>query len=139
MYKKSIYSLVTIIMLIILGVSPVLAGSVVQIEPLTPAPSAETGVITDETPQLWFVELTSNPTADGTSLTTVRAEKAAFRQNARRAWPGVYRALCLRHPVQRFLDPHRPQPVGQAVPHPRGEEHLPGGDHPHAHRRNWRS
>jgi minor extracellular serine protease Vpr len=85
MNKKSIYSLVTIIMLIILGVSPALAGSVVQIEPLTSAPSAETGVMTDETPQLWFVELTSNPTADGAALTTVRAEKAAFRQNARRA------------------------------------------------------
>jgi minor extracellular serine protease Vpr len=85
MYKKSLSSILTIIMLIILGVSPVLAGDVVQIEPLTPAPSAETGVMTDETPQLWFVELTSNPTADGTSLTTVRAEKAAFRQNARRA------------------------------------------------------
>ena len=72
MAKKSLSSIFTIIMLIILGVSPVLAGDVVQIEPLTPAPSAETGVMTDETPQLWFVELTSAPTADGTLLPSSR-------------------------------------------------------------------
>src|SRR5512139_1161991 len=31
---------------------------------------------------LWFVELTSPPTADGTSLAIVRNEKAAFRRAA---------------------------------------------------------
>lgn len=36
----------------------------------------------NETPALWFVELNSAPTADGTSLTTVRNEKAAFRKAA---------------------------------------------------------
>lgn len=55
------------------------------IEPLSPAPSAETGEMTNETPALWFVELSSAPTADGTSLSTVRAEKAAFRANSMRA------------------------------------------------------
>ncbi len=85
MSKKSLSSIITIVMLIIMGGSPVLAGDVVQLEPLTPAPSAETGEMTNETSQLWFVELKSNPTADGTSPATVRAEKAAFRQNARRA------------------------------------------------------
>ena len=85
MSKKSLSSIVTILMLIIMGGSPVLAGDVVQLEPLTPAPSAETGELTNETSQLWFVELKSNPTADGTSPATLRAEKAAFRQNARRA------------------------------------------------------
>ena len=34
---------------------------------------------------LWFVELKSGPTADGTSLATVRAEKDAFRGNAKKA------------------------------------------------------
>jgi minor extracellular serine protease Vpr len=34
---------------------------------------------------LWFVELKSGPTADGTSRATVRAEKDAFRGNARKA------------------------------------------------------
>ncbi|MDP9374977.1 MAG: S8 family serine peptidase, partial [Chloroflexota bacterium] len=55
------------------------------LDPLRPAPSSETGALTDETAQLWFVELASPPTADGTSLTTVRAEKNAFRNAAGRA------------------------------------------------------
>jgi subtilisin family serine protease len=36
----------------------------------------------DETGELWFVELTSPPTVDGTSLAQVRREKAAFRASA---------------------------------------------------------
>ena len=36
----------------------------------------------DETSDLWFVELASPPTADGTSLAQVRQEKAAFRAAA---------------------------------------------------------
>jgi minor extracellular serine protease Vpr len=35
-----------------------------------------------EDARLWFVELASNPTADGTSRSTVQAEKAAFRRAA---------------------------------------------------------
>jgi len=57
----------------------------VQVEPTQPAPSAETGIMIDETPSLWFVELASPPTADGASLATVRAQKDAFRAAARRA------------------------------------------------------
>ena len=56
-----------------------------QIVPLIPPPSAETGEMINETPQLWFVELTSAPTADGTALSTVKAEKTAFRSKAKRA------------------------------------------------------
>src|SRR5687768_15394399 len=37
------------------------------------------------TGDLWFVELKSGPTADGTSLATVKAEKDAFRGNAKKA------------------------------------------------------
>lgn len=37
-----------------------------------------------ENPDLWFVELQSPPTTDGTSLSTTRREKAAFRAEARR-------------------------------------------------------
>ena len=33
----------------------------------------------NETPKRWFVELTSAPTADGGSLTTIKQEKSAFR------------------------------------------------------------
>jgi minor extracellular serine protease Vpr len=53
--------------------------------PLVPPPSAETGAFVNETPQFWFIELSSPPTADGTSLATVRNEKAAFRSAAAKA------------------------------------------------------
>ena len=56
-----------------------------SIEPLSPAPSAETGEMTNETPSLWFVELGSAPAADGTRLSVLKAEKAAFRSNAKKA------------------------------------------------------
>lgn len=39
----------------------------------------------NETATSWFVELTSPPTADGTSLTQTKAEKQAFRQAAKAA------------------------------------------------------
>ncbi|HEY5729231.1 MAG TPA: S8 family serine peptidase, partial [Anaerolineales bacterium] len=56
-----------------------------SIEPLSPAPSAETGEMINETPSLWFVELSSAPAADGTRLSVLKAEKAAFRENAKKA------------------------------------------------------
>ncbi len=61
-----------------------MADDVMPVEPLEPPPSAETGELVDETPQLWFVEMASLPTADGTSLATVRKEKTAFRSEARK-------------------------------------------------------
>jgi subtilisin family serine protease len=39
----------------------------------------------DATPRLWFVEMPSPPTADGTPLNTVRTEKESFRREAGRA------------------------------------------------------
>ncbi len=54
------------------------------VDPLSPPPSTDTGEMIDETPQLWFVELSSAPTADGTSRSTLKAEKAAFRSNAKK-------------------------------------------------------
>jgi subtilisin family serine protease len=84
MFKKMLFSISLVLMLVSVSIGPVLAD-VGPIDPLTPAPSAETGVMTDETPQLWFVELSSAPTADGTSLATVRAEKSTFRTNAKKA------------------------------------------------------
>ena len=85
MSRKSISSIVTILMLVILAVTPVLAGGVTFVEPLVAETPAESGAMVDETPQLWFVELSSAPTAAGSSLATVRAEKANFRANAVRA------------------------------------------------------
>ncbi|MFI8966266.1 S8 family serine peptidase [Streptomyces sp. NPDC053493] len=53
-----------------------------------PAASAHEGRAVPGTaadnPRLWFVELQSPPTSDGTSLSTTRREKTAFRTEARR-------------------------------------------------------
>ena len=84
MHRKilSVLSLLVVLVVSTFGTAVADDG---PIEPLNPAPSAETGEMTDETPSLWFVELSSAPTADGTSLSTVKAEKTAFRNNAKKA------------------------------------------------------
>lgn len=56
-----------------------------DLEPLTPAPSAEDGRLQNETPELWFVELSSPPSVEGTSPARLRQEKAAFRAAAAQA------------------------------------------------------
>ena len=61
------------------------SAEITALQPLVPAPSAESGAFVNETPQMWFVELASPPTADGTSLAKVRNEKAAFRSDAAKA------------------------------------------------------
>lgn len=65
--------------------APVVAQEIVEVQPLVPAPTPEARGPVNETPRYWFVELGSPPTADGTPLSTVRAEKSAFRANARKA------------------------------------------------------
>ena len=55
-----------------------------QTPPVADAPGDDTPLLERAT-DLWFVELVSPPVADGTSLQTVRAEKAAFRTAARKA------------------------------------------------------
>lgn len=55
------------------------------LEPLTQPPSAENGLMTDETPQLWFVELSGAPTADGNSPANVKKDKDNFRAEAKKA------------------------------------------------------
>ena len=84
MYRKLFGMLSLVLVLMVSSIGSVFADDG-SIEPLSPAPSAETGEMTDETPSLWFVELSSAPTADGTSLSTVKAEKVAFRNNAKKA------------------------------------------------------
>jgi len=54
-----------------------------QVEPLKPAPTAENGEMTDETPALWFVELMSPPLAEGGSPAVLNQEKAAFKSQAK--------------------------------------------------------
>ena len=54
------------------------------LQPLNPPPSAENGEMIDETPSIWFVELSGLPTADGGKLSVLGQEKAAFRKEASR-------------------------------------------------------
>ncbi len=53
-----------------------------QVQPLTPLPSAETGLMVNETPKSWIVELASPPAIEGTAQATLKAEKDNFRANA---------------------------------------------------------
>jgi subtilisin family serine protease len=64
---------------------PTFAQGTGPIDPLVPPPSAETGEMTDETPQLWFVELASAPTADGGSASAAQKDKQNFRSAASKA------------------------------------------------------
>jgi subtilisin family serine protease len=86
-FKKYAFSILLILALAFAGgFSPAQADDgVTPLEPEFAAPSAETGEMVDETPSLWFVELASGPTADGSSLAKLKAEKAAFRSNAKKA------------------------------------------------------
>jgi minor extracellular serine protease Vpr len=85
MSKKFLYIVFVVTILLSMSISTAFAQDVGPVYPLTPPPSAEIGEMVDETPQLWFVELSSPPTSDGSSTATVKAEKAAFRANAKRA------------------------------------------------------
>jgi subtilisin family serine protease len=68
------------------GFAPATAA---QEEPLAVAAQeqqeGDLAALVDETPDLWFVELSSPPAVEGTSAATLRAEKAAFRANAKKA------------------------------------------------------
>lgn len=56
-----------------------------ELVPINPAPTAENGQMTDETPQRWFVQLTNAPLADGGKTTTLSRELATFRSEAAKA------------------------------------------------------
>ncbi len=76
---------IAVLTLALLLSSAPLAMAQDPMEPLTPAPIVAMGQMIDETSSVWFVELTSPPAAEGTSTATLRAEKNAFRTNARKA------------------------------------------------------
>jgi minor extracellular serine protease Vpr len=76
---------IMILVLILAVFAPAGAEGLGPIEPLNPPPVVETGEMVDETPALWFVELTGVPAADGGSMAALKFEKDAFRLAARRA------------------------------------------------------
>src|SRR5688500_802308 len=77
-------TVVAVLALLVALVIPIGADDVTEV-----FPEGGTGDLAQVAPtasgDLWFVELKSNPTADGTSPATVRAEKDAFRGNAKKA------------------------------------------------------
>jgi hypothetical protein len=93
--------------------------------PETPAPTAETGEMTNETPTLWFVELSSAPSADGTNKATINNEQKAFRSNAQKAGWSIKSVL--RSVRFGMVSPFRWTPRNlQIITHPRRESHLSG-------------
>jgi minor extracellular serine protease Vpr len=85
MMKRSVTLLVLLSLLAGLFAIPAFAGDEGPLEPLVPAPSAENGEMTDETPAYWFVELAGKPTADGGSQASLKKEQDAFRKEAKKA------------------------------------------------------
>jgi minor extracellular serine protease Vpr len=81
MFKKFVFSIALIVILATSSLSPVGADDG-SIDPLTPAPSAETGEMVDETPQVWFVELSGAPSIEGTSSAVLKGEHDDFRHHA---------------------------------------------------------
>ena len=64
---------------------PSQAQGVGPVEPLTLPPSADAVGMIDETPQFWFVELSSPPTAAGGTAAAVKRDQDNFRAAARAA------------------------------------------------------
>jgi minor extracellular serine protease Vpr len=83
--KKNFTVLFILAILVSLLATSVGASEIFQLEPLQPASSAETGEMMDETPQLWFVQLRSNPTAAGGRLVDTQRDKVVFRKAAQDA------------------------------------------------------
>lgn len=73
-----------IVMLAICVVPSASAGTGGPLIPLTAPPSAENGVLTDETPHLWFIEMIGSPVADGNTQRAISSEQQEFRANARK-------------------------------------------------------
>jgi len=82
---RTIKPVVLILILALLMVSAPAVMAEGPIEPLVPAPTGGTGEMVNETPGLWFVELSGRPAADGGRMAQLRAEKNAFRADASRA------------------------------------------------------
>lgn len=74
-----------LVALLLLATASILQAQSGPLQPQQPAPSAETGEFTSESGNLWFVELSSKPTAAGGSQAAANRDKANFRKVARDA------------------------------------------------------
>ena len=59
-----------------------------EVFPLDAGPATEAGDAINETPNLWFVELSGAPTTEGRTRSAVDSEQRTFRANARKAGLG---------------------------------------------------
>ncbi|WP_049577238.1 S8 family serine peptidase [Nocardiopsis sp. SBT366] len=66
----------------LVAVTPANADEGSELAPLHPAPTAENGELTHQVQDLWFIELESPPTAEGTASAIVEDEQAEFRSEA---------------------------------------------------------
>lgn len=82
---KKITTVLALLAILAMDVPVFSQGVVEQIEPLVSVPSVEVDGIVDETSGVWFVELSSLPAVEGTSLRTLKKEKDAFRSAAKKA------------------------------------------------------
>lgn len=85
MTKRILFSMFVIMFLAFGVVSPVGAQSTDPVEPLTPVPMPEDTGMVNETPGMWFVELSGLPAVEGASVDVVNAEHTAFRAQAEKA------------------------------------------------------
>jgi minor extracellular serine protease Vpr len=84
-YRRSFAVLASFALLISSSAGMSRAGDIQELAPLHPAPSAEDGVMLDESSSLWFVELTSPPATRGTPPGQLNRERENFRAAARAA------------------------------------------------------
>jgi minor extracellular serine protease Vpr len=79
---KRILVLMTLLALLLMSLTVAADQSVVQLEPLNPPPVHFSPDMIDETPQAWFVELSSAPVADGGRIANTQRDKTNFRAAA---------------------------------------------------------
>ena len=75
MFKKLSMTIMLVLVLAVTSVMPAYAQDMQPVDPINPVPTVETDGIIDETAASWFVELNSDPTIEGTSLSVSKAEK----------------------------------------------------------------
>ncbi len=84
MLKKLLFSGAMVSILLLSSIAPVGAVDGGPVVPINPPVSAETGEMVNETPHLWFVELTGAPVSEGNSSFAVANEHKQFREEAKR-------------------------------------------------------
>ena len=73
-----------VVMLVIGSVPSVSADGSGPLIPTGGVPSAENGEMTNETPHLWFVEMSGAPVTEGNTQLAVNSEHQKFRNEAKK-------------------------------------------------------